>query len=284
MTTIALFGAAGKIGTRIANRLKDATEYRTLYVEAGEAGEARLRARGFTPAPKEEAVRAADVVVLAVPDTLIGTVAAGVVPALKPGAMVICLDPAAPYSGELPPRQDITYLVTHPCHPPVVNDEVDPEARMDFYGGIKARQHVVCALMQGPESDYAKGEQIVRQMFAPVMNVHRVTVEQMALLEPAMAETVALTCMFVMKEAMDEVVRRGVPAAAARDFLLGHININIGILFGYLDAQFSDGARLAVERAKERIFRPDWKNVFEPENVLNEVKAIVQGRAARKSP
>jgi hypothetical protein len=284
MTTIALFGAAGKIGTRIANRLKDATEYRTLYVEAGEAGEARLRARGFTPAPKEEAVRAADVVVLAVPDTLIGTVAAGVVPALKPGAMVICLDPAAPYSGELPPRQDITYLVTHPCHPPVVNDEVDPEARMDFYGGIKARQHVVCALMQGPESDYAKGEQIVRKMFAPVMNVHRVTVEQMALLEPAMAETVALTCMFVMKEAMDEVVRRGVPAAAARDFLLGHININIGILFGYLDAQFSDGARLAVERAKERIFRPDWKNVFEPENVLNEVKAIVQGRAARKSP
>jgi hypothetical protein len=283
MTTIALFGAAGKIGTRIANRLKDATEYRTLYVEAGEAGEARLRARGFTPAPKEEAVRAADVVVLAVPDTLVGSVAADVVPALKPGAMVVCLDPAAPYSGELPLRQDITYLVTHPCHPPVVNDEVDPEARMDFYGGIKARQNVVCALMQGPESDYAKGEQIVRQMFAPVMNVHRVTVEQMALLEPAMAETVALTCMFVMKEAMDEVVRRGVPAAAARDFLLGHVNINIGILFGYLDAQFSDGARLAVERAKERIFRPDWKTVFEPENVLNEVKAIVQGRAARKS-
>jgi hypothetical protein len=283
MTTIALFGAAGKIGTRIANRLKDATEYRTLYVEAGEAGEARLRARGFTPALKEEAVRAADVVVLAVPDTLIGSVAAGVVPALKPGAMVICLDPAAPYSGELPPRQDITYLVTHPCHPPVVNDEVDPEARMDFYGGIKARQNVVCALMQGPESDYARGEQIVRKMFAPVMNVHRVTVEQMALLEPAMAETVALTCMFVMKEAMDEVVRRGVPAAVARDFLLGHININIGILFGYLDAQFSDGARLAVERAKTQLLQPDWKNVFEPENVLKEVQAIVQGRAARKS-
>jgi len=283
MTTIALFGAAGKIGTRIADRLKDATEYRTLYVEAGEAGEARLRARGFTPAPKEEAVRAADVVVLAVPDTLIGTVAAGIVPALKPGAMVICLDPAAPYSGELPPRQDITYLVTHPCHPPVVNDEADPEARMDFYGGIKARQNVVCALMQGPEEDYARGEQIVRRMFAPVMNVHRVTVEQMVLLEPAMAETVALTCMVVMKEAMDEVVRRGVPAAAARDFLLGHVNINIGILFGYLDAQFSDGARLAVERAKERIFQPDWKNVFESENVLKEVQAIVQGRVARKS-
>jgi hypothetical protein len=282
MTTIALFGAAGKIGTRIADRLKDASEYRTLYVEAGEAGEARLRARGFTPTPREEAVRAADVVVLAVPDTLIGTVAADVVPALKSGAMVICLDPAAPHGGELPERTDITYFVTHPCHPPVVNDEVDAEARRDFYGGIKAKQNVVCALMQGPESDYAKGEQIVRKMFAPVMNVHRVTVEQMALLEPAMAETVALTCMFVMREAMDEVVRRGVPAAAARDFLLGHININVGILFGYLDAQFSDGARLAVARAKARIFQPDWKKVFEPENVLEEVKAIVQGRSMPK--
>jgi len=284
MTTIALFGAAGKIGTRIANRLKDATGYRTLYIEAGEAGEARLRARGFTPTPREEAVREADVVILAVPDTLIGAVAADVVPALKPGAMVICLDPAAPHGGELPERQDITYFVTHPCHPPVVNDEVDAEARRDFYGGIKARQNVVCALMQGPESDYATGEQIVRKMFAPVMNVHRVTVEQMALLEPAMAETVTLTCMFVMREAMDEVVRRGVPAEAARDFLLGHININVGILFGYLDAQFSDGARLAVVRAKEHIFQPDWKKVFEPENVLNEVKAIVRGRAMPKSP
>ena len=284
MTTIALFGAAGKIGTRIANRLKDATGYRTLYIEAGEAGEARLRARGFTPTLREEAVREADVVILAVPDTLIGAVAADVVPALKPGAMVICLDPAAPHGGELPERQDITYFVTHPCHPPVVNDEVDAEARRDFYGGIKARQNVVCALMQGPESDYATGEQIVRKMFAPVMNVHRVTVEQMALLEPAMAETVTLTCMFVMREAMDEVVRRGVPAEAARDFLLGHININVGILFGYLDAQFSDGARLAVVRAKEHIFQPDWKKVFEPENVLNEVKAIVRGRAMPKSP
>jgi len=136
--------------------------------------------------------------------------------------------------------------------------------------------------MQGPESDYARGEAIVRTIFAPVMNVHRVTVEQMVLLEPAMAETVALTCMVVIKEAMDEVIARGVPAQAARDFLLGHININIGILFGFLDAQFSDGARLAVERAKQRLLRPDWKAVFAPENVIEEVQAIVRGRGTPK--
>lgn len=282
MTTIALFGAAGKIGTRIANRLKDDPGYRTLYVEAGEAGQARLRERGFTPSTQEEAAREADVMILAVPDVLIGSVAAGIVPSLKRGAMVICLDPAAPYSGELPERPDISYFVTHPCHPPIVNDEVDPEARRDFYGGIKAKQHIVCALMQGPEGDYAKGEQIARRMFAPVMNAYRVTVEQMAILEPALSETVVLTCMFIMKEAIEEAVRRGVPAEAAREFALGHMNINVGILFGYLDAQFSDGAKLAVERAKQNIFQPDWKKVFELENVLKEVKAITQARAAIK--
>jgi len=280
MTVIALFGAAGKIGTRIANRLRETTQFNTLYVEAGEAGIARLRANGLTPTSQEEAIQNAEVVILSVPDVILGKVAHEVIPQLKSGTMVICLDPAAPHGGELPERKDITYFITHPCHPPVVNDEVDPEARRDFYGGIKAKQHVVAALMQGPESDYAKGEQIVRAMFAPVMNVYRVTVEQMAILEPAMSETVILTCMFVMKEAIDQAVRHGVPADAAREFALGHFNINIGILFGYLDTQFSDGAKLAVARAKDQIFQPDWTKVFEPENVMAQVKAITRGRQA----
>jgi hypothetical protein len=109
------------------------------------------------------------------------------------------------------------------------------------------------------------------------MNVYRVTVEQMAILEPALSETVVLTCMFVIREAIDEAVRHGVPAQAARDFVLGHMNVNIGILFGYIDAQVSDGAKMAVERARSSIFQPDWKKVFEPENVYREVKAITQG-------
>jgi hypothetical protein len=282
MTVLALFGAAGKIGTRIANRLRATTQFETLYIEAGETGVAHLRANGLTPTSQGEAIRRADVVILSVPDVILGKVAHEVIPQLKSGTMVICLDPAAPHGGELPDRKDVTYFITHPCHPPVVSDEVDPEARRDFYGGIKAKQHVVAALMQGPESDYAKGEQIVRAMFAPVMNVYRVTVEQMAILEPAMSETVILTCMFVMKEAIDEAVRHGVPAEAAREFALGHFNINIGILFGYLDAQFSDGAKLAVARAKDQIFMPDWAKVFDPENVIAQVKAITQGRQAAK--
>jgi ketol-acid reductoisomerase len=279
MDTVALFGAAGKIGTRITHALKDDAEYRMLYIEAGEVGPARLREWGLTVTAKEEAVREADVVILAIPDIFIGAVAADIVPKLTRGTLVICLDPAAPHSGELPEREDIAYFVVHPCHPPIVNDEVDPEARNDFWGG-KAKQNIVCALMQGSDDDYAKGEKLARKMFAPIINAHRITVEQMAILEPAMAETVILTCQVVIKEAIDEAVRCGVPAQVAHDFAFGHMRVNIGILFGLIDAQLSDGAKLAVERAKKSVFQPDWKKVFEPENVMSEVKAITQARTA----
>ena len=274
--TVALFGAAGKIGTRIAEKLCDSSEYEMLYVEAGAAGEQRLTERGLTPSSQSQAVSEATVIILAIPDVYIGRAAREIVPQLRPGAMVICLDPAAPYSGELPEREDITYFVTHPCHPPINSDETTPEGRADYFGGI-AEQHIVCALMQGPESDYAVGEDICRRMFAPVGRAHRVNVEQMALLEPAMSETVVLTCMTVIREAMEEVIAMGVPAEAARDFMLGHINTSIAILFGFLDAQVSDGARMAAERAKKRLFKPDWKSVFELENVQAEVRAITQG-------
>ena len=280
MNTIALFGAAGKIGTRIADKLRDDAEFRTLYVEAGEAGLARLRDRGLTPTTQEDAIREADTVVLAIPDTLIGRVAADVVPKLKSGTLVILLDPAAPHGGELPEREDVGYFVVHPCHPPIVNDEVDPEARNDFWGG-KARQNLVCALMQGTEAHYARGERISRKMFAPIINVHRITVEQMAILEPAMAETVILTCMVVMKEAIEEAIRCGVPRQVAYDFALGHMRVNLGILFGYIDAEVSDGAKLAVERAKKSVFQPGWERVFEPEDVMAQVQAIVEGRSAK---
>lgn len=279
MKTIALLGAAGKVGTRISNRMQDDPNYRMLHVEAGEAGQARLRERGLTPVAQAEAEQQADVVILAVPDVVLGKIAHDVVPNLRPGALVICLDPAAPFGGELPQRSDIAYFVTHPCHPPIVNDETDLEAKFDFYGGIKAKQHIVCALMQGAEENYQLGEQIARTIFAPVMNAYRVTVEQMAILEPALSETFVLTCMYMIREAIDEAVKRGVPAEAARQFILGHMNINTAILFGFLDIQFSDGAKLAVERARPLLFNPDWRQVFEPENVMEQVKAITQGRA-----
>jgi hypothetical protein len=278
---VALFGAGGKMGCRITDNLKD-SGYEMMYVEVSEAGIERLRQRGLATVLHEDAVRRSEIAILALPDALIGKIAPAIVPGLKTGAIVICLDPAAPYAEELPKREDITYFITHPCHPPVVNDETDLEARRDFFGAIKAKQNIVCALMQGPESDYAKGEEITRRMFAPVMKAHRVTVEQMAMLEPALSETVVATCMTVIREAIDESVRRGVPAEAARDFILGHINVDIGILFGYVGSPFSDGCLMAIERGKKEIFQPDWRKVFEPEYILREIQAITQGGSSAK--
>jgi hypothetical protein len=266
MTTVALFGAGGKMGCRITDNLRE-SEYRALHVEVSPAGIERLRQRGIPVAGREEALREAEAVILAVPDNLIGRVAAEIVPAMRKGAMLLCLDGAAPFAGKLPRRTDVSYLATHPCHPSVFNVETDPEAQRDYFGGIKAKQSIVCALLQGPEEDYARGEALCRAMFAPVERAHRVTLEQMVILEPALSETTGATCVTVIREAMEEAIRRGVPRAAARDFILGHLNIELAIVFEEISSPFSDGARKAIERAKSQIFREDWKKVFEPESV-----------------
>jgi hypothetical protein len=106
-----------------------------------------------------------------------------VVPRLKPGTLVITLDPAVTHPGGLPLRPDVSYFVTHPCHPSVFEHFETVAERDDFFGGIPARQAIVCALMQGPEAHYALGEGLARQFFGPVTRSHRLTVEQLAILE-----------------------------------------------------------------------------------------------------
>lgn len=275
MHTVALFGAAGKVGARVVDKLWDDPELELLCVEAGEAGLVALRERGLEPTEQTEAIERADTIILAIPDTVIGAVAAEIVPQLESGTLIMLLDPAAAHAGQLPEREDVAYFVVHPCHPPFGGDEVAPEARGDYWGGT-AKQNIVCALMQGTEDDYVRGEGLARKMFAPILDTHRITVEQMAILEPAMAETVILTCMSVIKESVEEAIRRGVPRQVAYDFALGHMRTNVGMLFGYIDAEVSDGAKLAMRRGKEAIFQSDWKKVFEPQNVMEQVKAIVE--------
>ena len=271
---VALFGAGGKMGCRLTDNLMNRPEYEMRYIETGEGGIANLATRGLTPTPEDEALKDAEIVVLALPDGVLGKVAQAVVPSLKSGAVVICLDPAAPYAGALPERNDISYFVAHPCHPSVFNEEIG-EDRKDYFGGVKAKQHIVCALMQGTEAQYKIGEQIARAMYAPVMNAHRITVEQMTLLQPTMAETVAASCIAVIREAMDEVIRRGVPQAAARDFVLGHVNIPLAILFDEVESPFSEGAQRVIEHGKQLLFKKDWKRVFEPESVKEQVETII---------
>ena len=212
---------------------------------------------------------------LAVPDALIGTIAAEIVPQMRSGAMLIGLDPAAPHAGRLPEREDVTYFFSHASHPPILNDETDAEARRDFFGGV-AKQSIVSALLQGPEEDYARGEAIAQKLFGPILRSHRLTIEQMAMLEPGLSETVAATCLTVIREAMDEAVARGVPAAAARDFLLGHLNVELAILFDAIDWELSDGAKEAVADAMPVIFQRDWKKVFDAAQLLQSTRKITE--------
>lgn len=272
---IALMGAGGKMGCRITDNLMDKPEYEVDYLEVSEPGLANLAQRGLSAAPQDEALARADVVILALPDKLIGTITEDIVPRLRSGAMVVGLDPAAAYAGVIPIRHDLKYFVTHPCHPPLFNDEITEEARTDWFGGSMAKQHIVCALHHGAEEDYALGEKIARDIYAPVMESFRVTVEQMAILEPALVETFSATLVTALKEAYDEAVRLGVPAEAAWAFLSGHVRIEFAIVFGLAGFPFSDGAKLAVEKAYDKIFRPDWKErIMTREAVQHSVREI----------
>jgi D-apionate oxidoisomerase len=274
MTAIALFGAGGKMGYRLASNLKD-SRFQVRHVEVAPPGIARLKTTlGIDCVTAEVALDGAEVVILAVPDTHIGKVAAGIDKQLKAGTMVVALDAAAPFAGHLPDRPDLTYFVTHPCHPPIFNDETEMAAKNDHFGGVSAKQHIVNALMQGPENAYATGEEIAKVIWAPVMRSHRVTVEQMALLEPGLSETVAATLLVVMREAMDEVVARGVPKEAARDFLLGHMNVLGAVIFGEVEGVFSDACNKAIEFGKPTLMQPNWKKVFEPQEIAESIRRI----------
>jgi D-apionate oxidoisomerase len=274
MTIIALFGAGGKMGQRLSQNLQG-SRFQVRSVEVSEAGQQRVKERfGVDCWTPEAAIQGADIVVLAVPDTAIGKVAHGMVKQLASGTIVIILDAAAPYAGHLPGRSDITYFVTHPCHPPIYNDETDLVAKRDYFGGISAKQHIVSALMQGPESDYARGEEVAKTIWAPVMRSHRVTVDQMALLEPGLSETLCGSLLDVMREALDEVVRRGVPREAARDFLLGHMNVLGAVIFKEIDGVFSDACNKAITFGKPALMRDDWKRIFEPAEIAASIQRI----------
>jgi hypothetical protein len=274
MTRIALIGAGGKMGYRLAGKLAR-SRFDMCYAEASAAGRDRLReGLGVESVDTAEAVGGADVIILAVPDTVIGKVAGAIEKDLRPGTMLIVLDAAAPFAGHLPRRDDLTYFVTHPCHPPIFNDETEMEAKRDHFGGVAAKQHIVSALMQGPEEAYALGEEIARIIWAPVMRSHRITVEQMALLEPGLSETLCASLLDVMREAMDEVVKRGVPKEAARDFLLGHMNVLGAVIFEETPGVFSDACNKAIEFGKPMLMRDDWKRIFEPDELMDSIRRI----------
>jgi hypothetical protein len=274
--SVALVGAGGKMGCRLTDNLKNSS-YKMSYIEISLEGIERLAKRGVNVTPGEQVIPSADIIILAVPDIYIGKVAEQMIDKLQPGAIVVTLDPAAAVGGHLPKRPDISYFVSHPTHPSVFNWEPDQKKHFDYFGGITARQAIVCALMQGPEEHYTIGEELATTMYAPVTRAHRITVEQMALLEPGLAETFLGAVMFTMREAMDEVIKKGVPKDAVFDFFMGHINIDLALCFDQIPGGvFSDACYKAIQIGKPLIFKEDWKKVLEPDHVKYQVDVMTK--------
>ncbi len=275
---IALVGAGGKMGCRLTDNFLKTSGYRVSYLEISSTGIENLKKRGVMTEQQENTIPDADVVILAVPDVAIGKISKEVIPLMKSGAVVLTLDPAAPLDGVIHFREDLGYVIAHPCHPSVFNWEPTELAFRDFYGGISAKQSIVVALMHGNESHYKIGEKVSQDMYAPIHHTHRITLEQMAMLEPAMVETLAQTCMEVVKEGFDKIISLGVPEAAARDFVLGHLRIQIAVLFKEVNGTFSDAAYKISKRAKPILFREGWQKIFEMSDIKEQVRDITNSK------
>lgn len=267
--TVAVIGAGGKMGVRITDNLIKVEDYELRLVENSPQKKKDIEAKGLELSDMSITVEVSDVIILAVPDTVIGKVSEQVVPQMKSGAILLTLDPAAAYAGLLYDREDITSVVAHPCHPSVFGKYLTEDEHADFFGGVAAEQDVVIAKYSGAEDKFNAGQEVVRNMYAPVGAIHRITVKQMAILEPTLAEVI--TCMIgtVLKESLDETVKKGVPEEAAKAMLYGHIQIALSVALKGTNP-FSDACMVAIDYGKEAIIKPDWKRVFD-DDVLDKV-------------
>src|SRR5699024_6938006 len=125
-------------------------------------------------------------------------------PQMKSGAIALTLDPAAAYAGLLTDREDVIRAVAHPCHPSIFLQRTTPEEYADTFGGIAAPQDAVAAI---ESDDPAKKEILdatVRAIFAPVIDVHYVTIKQLAQLEPTLVETIACMVGELLNESLQD--------------------------------------------------------------------------------
>jgi hypothetical protein len=272
--TIAVIGAGGKMGMRVSDNLQRST-HDVRYAENSPAGQQRTTDAGRTVTGAAEAVANADVIILAVPDIALGPVSTELVPQLRSGAIVLTLDPAAAYANLLYQREDIEYAVAHPCHPSVFLQRKTEAELNDTFGGVAAPQDVVAAMESGNPDKQAVAEEVVRQMYAPVVDVHWVTVKQLAYLEPTLVEVVACMVGDLLNDALQETINTvGVPEAAAKAMLLGHVQVALANgLRG--DNPFSDACLIAMDYGREKIIKEDWKSIFDDDELDHVLKKML---------
>jgi D-apionate oxidoisomerase len=271
---IAVVGAGGKMGMRVSNNLQRST-HDLRYVENSPAGQQRNVDAGRTLTEGSAAAQDADVVILAVPDIALGPVSEQLAPQLRAGTIVLTLDPAAAYANLLYQRSDIEYAVAHPCHPSVFLQRKTEAELNDTFGGIAAPQDVVAALESGDAEKQAIAETVIRLMYAPVLDVHWVSVKQLAYLEPILVEVVACMIGDLLNDALQETVHTvGVPEPAARAMLMGHIQVALANgLRG--DNPFSDACLIAMNYGRTKIIKEGWKSIFNDDQLDHVLKQML---------
>lgn len=268
---VAILGAGGKMGSRITANIKDLIGFSISYIEISEAGQRHLKEDlGVAATDSYESLKEADTVIFAVPDVLVERVSRQAVPMMKAGAVAVGLDPAAHYGKVMTIRDDLKYFVVHPCHPSLFpfEDKLSIEAQRDWFGGIGAAgMDLVCAMEQGSDEDYKENEAFARQMFRPVNQCFRITIDQMIMLEPALVESITTPLVMGIRQAVDACVEQGVPREVVMAFVMGHLKVQFGVIFEYAGFPFSDGANLAARNAMPLIFKEGWL-----ENIMNRKK------------
>jgi D-apionate oxidoisomerase len=277
---VAILGSGGNMGRRISGALKENDAYKLRLIEPSERGRSLLAEMGLSVDEEDKGLQGAEVVIFAVPDMIVRDVAKEIVPKLDPGTSILFLDPAAVAADRILRRDDINCYVTHPTHPPLYSllGESEPRAREDYWGGGWARQAIVFAVGWGDDGHLSSQvEELAMAMFAPVTRSHRITVDQMAMLEPALSETLTNGCIALIHEGMSRVIAAGVPEDATKDFLMGHFQIGIAIIFEQLNWKLSAGAAMALSKARETLFKDDWYKIFERDAIMASVRDITGG-------
>lgn len=276
---VAVVGAGGKMGTRTSNNLvtKFPNKFDVKLVETYEPAIKKIREeRHLDVTPIKEALDFAQVIIFAVPDTLIGKLSAQYVPMLKPGTGFLILDPAAAVAKELTLRDDCTFGVAHPCHPSYFKWQKEEEAYQDRFGGEGGHQDIVMSKIQGDDKVFNLLKETAVSMFR-ADKAFVMTSEQIAFLEPTLVEQMGACFLYAMSETVDEGVKRGIPKEAAVSFMTGHIlNLSANFL-GYLPGKppVSDACKVAIGIGNRTVLRDDWRKIWEPKEQMKVIHTML---------
>lgn len=276
---VAVVGAGGKMGTRTSNNLitKFSDKFDVKLVETFEPAIKKIEnERHLTVTPIEEALEFAQVVVFAVPDSLIGKLSKEYVPMLKPGTGFLILDPAAAVARELVTRDDCTFGVAHPCHPSYFKWQKEEKAYKDRFGGEGGHQDIVMSKICGDDKIFDLMKETATCMYR-ADKAYVLTTDQIAFLEPTLVEQMGACFLYAMAETVDEGVKRGIPKEAAVSFMTGHIfNLSANFL-GYLPGNppVSDACKVAIGIGNRTVLREDWRKIWDHDEQMKVIHTML---------